>query len=986
MYSLFELKLIKLKKYLKKNLQKSFIVFSQVAYVSSVLFAVKFNDQLRLCVNYRRLNHITKRNRYFISLIEETLIRVQDCKYLIKLNIISIFNKLRMSEESEKLITFVISMRSYKYRVLSFELINDLASWQHYMNDLLFSFLNDFCQVYLNDILIYSKFKKKHIVHVRKVLKKLKKIDLQIDIEKCKFFKKEMTFLDVMLSMNDLRMNSKKIEVIINWTRSTNLKKVQIFVEFVNFYRRFIRDFFKKIRALTRMIKKFVDFEWTTEIEEVFNLFKKTMTKILILRHYDRIKQIILKIDFSDYVNAEVLSQYDDEEILHSVVFYNRNMISVECNYEIYDKKLLVIIRCLKHWRFEFESIEKSVKIFIDHKDLEIFMTSKKLTSRQARWAEILSKFNIVIQFQSKTQNVKTDALTRMSNSRLKNDTDERHQYREQMLLTSKRLEIHVVKFDESIYERVLVVNKTDDDCKTYREALEQDLTSVNEVNLQDCRETNDVLYRDDRLWVFVDVSLLVDFLKKIHESSASNHSEFNRMKNLLRRDYYWLNMRKIVRRYVRNCHDCQRIKVSRDRKNDLLTLLIISLQRWIDISIDFIIELFDAHDHNVICTIIDRLSKKRHYVLCTIDDENINVEITIKILINYVFRTHELLFFITSNRDSQFISLIWQAFCRIFDIKCKLFIAFHSEIDEQIERVNQNIERQLRQYCNYMQNDWNVWLSMTEFADNNAIFATTELSFFFVNKKFHSRMSFSSDSISYATTRERLLIVKTKNIIETMQNILNYVRDNVEMTQKRMIAQINKHRKTMKYVERDFVFLNRRNIKIARSFDKLDDKKLNSFKMLQRMSNVYRLELSEIMRIHDVFHCWLLRKNFRDSLENQINEFSDFVIINENFEWEVNDILKSRYHYNRFQYRVNWSDWSHDRTWYYADNEEFDNVRDVVNDYHRTHFIVADSKSYKSIVVAAFEVVIEEQDFSANRRRSRRKIVVLTLIEATFD
>ena len=128
----------------------------------------------------------------------------------------------------------------------------------------------------------------------------------------------------------------------------------------------------------------------------------------------------------------------------------------------------------------------------------------------------------------------------------------------------------------------------------------------------------------------------------------------------------------------------------------------------------------------------------------------------------------------------------------------------------------------------------------MIEFANNNAIFATIELSFFFVNKRFHFRMSFSSDSISYVTTKERFLIVKTKNIIETMQNILNYVRNNVEIIQKRMIVQVNKHRKTIKYVERDFVFLNRRNIKIAKSFDKLDDKKLNSFKMLQRMNNAY--------------------------------------------------------------------------------------------------------------------------------------------------
>ena len=320
-----------------------------------------------------------------------------------------------------------------------------------------------------------------------------------------------------------------------------------------------------------------------------------------------------------------------------------------------------------------------------------------------------------------------------------------------------------------------------------YRETFEQELISMKKIDLKHCNEKNDALYYNDRLWMFVDAFLLVDLLKQIHESFASNHSEFNRMKNLLRRNYYWLNMRKVVRRYVRNCHDCQRIKIFRNRKNDLLISLIIFLQRWIDISIDFIIELFDVHDRNVIYTIIDRLSKKRHYVFCTTDDENINVEITIKILINYVFRTHELFFFITSNRDSQFISLVWQTFCKILDIKCKLFIAFHLEIDEQIERVNQNIEKQLRQYCNYMQNDWDVWLSMIEFANNNAMFATIELSSFFINKKFHSRMNFFSNSISYIITRKRLLIVKAKNIIDTMQNILNYVRNNVEIIQKRM-------------------------------------------------------------------------------------------------------------------------------------------------------------------------------------------------------
>ena len=160
-YFLFKFKLQKFKKYLKNNHQKNFIVFNQIAYVSSILFAIKFNDQLRLYVNYRRFNHITKRNRYFISLIEKILIKMQNCKYLIKLNIIFVFNKFRMSEKNEKFIMFVISIKSYKYRILFFELINDFVNCQYYMNDFLFNFLNDFCQIYLNNIFIYNKFKKK---------------------------------------------------------------------------------------------------------------------------------------------------------------------------------------------------------------------------------------------------------------------------------------------------------------------------------------------------------------------------------------------------------------------------------------------------------------------------------------------------------------------------------------------------------------------------------------------------------------------------------------------------------------------------------------------------------------------------------------------------------------------------------------------------------------------------------------------------------
>ena len=384
-YSLSFRKFEIFQKYLHENLQKEFINSNKTLYVSFILFVVKSNDQLRLYVNYRKLNVIIKRNNYSISLIEKTLVKVIDCKFLFKLNIISTFNKFRMNSQNEDFTIFICSLDIYKYHVLFFELINDSINWQHYMNDLLFEYINHFCQMYLNDIFIYNKIRREHERHLIQIFQKLKEIKLQIDIKKCEFFQTKVSFLNVILSTKSLRMNFKKIQNIINWVRSICIKKMQIFVNFCNFYRRFIKTFSKLVKLLIRMIKKKIDFEWIELVNETFEVLKKQMIEISILRHYDRNRKTILKIDFFDWCLDEMLSQYDDEKVLHSMIFFNKKIILVECNYEIYDKKLLTIIRCLKHWRFEFENIDEFVEIYIDHKNLKIFMTSKKFTSRQVR-------------------------------------------------------------------------------------------------------------------------------------------------------------------------------------------------------------------------------------------------------------------------------------------------------------------------------------------------------------------------------------------------------------------------------------------------------------------------------------------------------------------------------------------------------------------------------------------------------------------------
>ncbi len=161
-----------------------------------------------------------------------------------------------MSSESENLTTFVTFFNVYKYRVMFFELINELTFFQHYINDVLFDCLHKFCQTYLNDILIYSKILKEHRTHVKEVLDKLREVDLQIDIDKCEFKIQKISFLKLLIFINDLRMNSWKVDVIQSWKVLQSLIYVQIFIDFCNFYWWFIKNFSKIIQLMIKLIWK----------------------------------------------------------------------------------------------------------------------------------------------------------------------------------------------------------------------------------------------------------------------------------------------------------------------------------------------------------------------------------------------------------------------------------------------------------------------------------------------------------------------------------------------------------------------------------------------------------------------------------------------------------------------------------------------------------------------------------------------------------
>ncbi len=157
----------------------------------------------------------------------------------------------------------------------------------------------------------------------------------------------------------------------------------------------------------------------------------------------------------------------------------------------------------------------------------------------------------------------------------------------------------------------------------------------------------------------------------------------------------------------------------------------------------------------------------------------------------------------------------------------------------------------------------------MIKFIDNNALFLVIFLISFFLNKDFHSHMSFELNVIEYKSSHERLQMIKIKNISEHMNKTLKFACKSLVKTWKQMMKQVNKHRKEVNYKIESKMFLNERNIITAKSFKKLNDKMLDSFINLDFIDSSYKLKLSEFMHVHDVFYSDLLRSVVDDFLSD---------------------------------------------------------------------------------------------------------------------
>ena len=204
-------------------------------------------------------------------------------------------------------------------------------------------------------------------------------------------------------------MDPEKTRAIEDWPQPRNIREIQVFLGFTNFYRRFIKDYATLTKPLTNLLKKSQTFSWNADQDAAFKRIKQVFSSQVILAHPDTSRPFVVETDASDYAVGGVLSQMDDDQNLRPVAFYSRQFLPAECNYEIYDKELLGVYDCFKEWRHFLQGAQHKITVLCDHKNLQYFMSSKQLTRRQARWAMFFTEFDFVLTHRPGSRNGNAD-------------------------------------------------------------------------------------------------------------------------------------------------------------------------------------------------------------------------------------------------------------------------------------------------------------------------------------------------------------------------------------------------------------------------------------------------------------------------------------------------------------------------------------------------------------------------------------------------
>ena len=914
-YHLSPLELQELRKQLSELLDAGYIRPSKSPFGAPILFVKKKGGDLRMCVDYRALNKITIKNRYPLPRIDELMDRLTNARRFSKIDLKSGYYQVRVHPEDIPKTAFRTQNGHYEFLVMFFGMTNAPATFMTLMNDVLHPFLDKFVIVYLDDILIYSKNDEEHAHHLELVFEALCTNKLFANPKKCKFYRDEVNFLGHVVSADGIRLDPKKVQAVRDWPTPRTVSEVRQFMGLVNYFHSFLKDLAKIATPLTDLLRNGTPWEWTADRAHTFKHLKQLVTDAPVLRPYDPDLPVTVYPDASGFAIGAWLGQ-EDKHGIRPVAYHSRKMSPAETRYDTREQELLAIFDALRVWRHYLEG--RQFKVISDHQSLKWLQNQPFLTRRQARWVMAFQSYDFEIGYAPGKFNTVADVLSRRPD------------------LAPKCIKCRASVLAEVNTVTLTPANPVHDIISKIR--LDPDLTKLKEAlthpksatphtmapQLTHLSLREGMVYFQDRVYVPNDPDLKLRLLQEHHDTTYSGHFGITKTYAAIATHYYWPTLYRDVSRYVKSCDACQRNKPTQQATPGLLRPLPLPTSRWSHISIDFIVGLpASLNDNNMVMVVVDRLSKRTHFVACA---STATAKDVASLFIRHIFKHHGLPDMIVSDRDTKFTSTFWQHLMLLLGCNTLMATSRHQQTNGMAEITVKILKTYLRNFVDYTMQNWEDLLPLAEFAYNNSISETTGFTPFYLETGQNPRTPSTPPTLSVAAPPD------VKEFHEHLNTILAAAKDKMVQAQARQAVQANrKRRRAPDLIVGTKVWLSRNGItpdaEKQRPTPKLLSEWLGPYAIVSKDEfDNYTLALPPSMKTHPVFHISLL-KPFHEPTKHypsrQAPPCPTPEVIDGDPQWEVEAILDHRQlRSGRRQYLVHWKDYpASSNTWEPEDN-----------------------------------------------------------------
>jgi hypothetical protein len=779
-----------LQKHIEDLLRQGLIEPSLSPYAAAALVVPKWRPDgtikgWRLVIDYRMLNSITVKFQFPMPRIDDVMDSLNGALFYSSCDATHGFWQLQLHPSDVPKTAFRTPAGLYQWRVLPMGLSNSPAVFQRTMasffqkevtlsNGTKVVALGNFIQIYMDDLLIYSKTAEEHLEHLNIVFDILKQNQIYLNPKKCEFNKPEVRFLGHLVSKEGVRPDPDKVKVMKEWPIPTDKNELYRFLGFANYFRLFIRSYATiaaPLYPLTQTLNK-IDFaaKWTAIQQECFEALKLALSTAPTLKLPDFDQPFEVVVDASNIAIGAVLLQQK-----RPVAYESKKLSSTEMKWTTTERELYAAVHALKQWRCYLQHPTHMFTLWTDHNPNIFFSTGNtSLTARQARWQEFLGPFHFEWKYKKGPENI-ADALSRLPEITPREEAIEQATF--QVNLNSMNMQqttLNAVSLvpmpnapkasNPNKTKKVqLPAHKPKARGRQATRSTKANITKSTRVSppppassspcpkrikltkapigltsfekqLWQLREhpffltaPDDSWSQDNKgLWRTVEGKLVIptDDLRRLameasHDSVFSGHFGPTRTINLVKRLFYWPSMEKHIRTYVDNCNICQRTKHSNQKPFGALKPLPVPIGKWTNVTVDMITGLpMTARGYNAIIVFVDRLTKMVHIVPTT---ETLTSRGFAEMFLTNVIRLHGCPDSVVSDRGSIFHSKFEQEFLKGIRCEPHYSSAYHPQSDGQTERANQVLEQVLRSYVSLDHSDWDTFLPMAEFAMNNA-------------------------------------------------------------------------------------------------------------------------------------------------------------------------------------------------------------------------------------------------------------------------